>query len=110
MFPHHNSAVFAHWCGQRFYFRGLINSGPGHEGLVCEISVPTCLTCHLLRMDGLPTARAVAQCVPTTVKPAEGKVDLRYGWQANKNYEYEVTIEAQLPDRKPRCKGRASIA
>ena len=48
-----------------------------------------------------------AQCVPTEEKPpssaekrAAAKLDLRHAWEPKAKYQYEVLIEAQLPDRK----------
>jgi hypothetical protein len=57
---------------------------------------------------------ARSQCVPTEEKPstadkkAAAKLELRYGWQPKERYQYEVTIEAQLPDRKQTYKGMST--
>ena len=54
------------------------------------------------------------QCVPTegkvtaADKKAAAKLNLRYDWQPDQEYQYEVSVEAELPDRKLIYKGMST--
>jgi hypothetical protein len=74
-------------------------AGIGRTFLLCALV--SCGCPRLGRCQCVPTEGKV----PAADKKAAAKLDLRYAWQPNQDYQYEVSVDAELPDRKLTYKG-----